>query len=206
MRLIASTPGGADTVSPVLTGKVPADDTSGVPVGTDLVITFNEDVQRGAGDIVITETGGSAFETVPVGDASVSVSGPVVTIVPDGALAHGTAYHVEIAAGAIKDLSNNDFSGISGSAGWNFTTAAAPGGGPIVVPNFSFEEADIGGQKVQIPIGWSRDGANGGMADRAESTEGRQHVWANGPSAGGPITFHITLDEVIPLATVFMIR
>lgn len=125
------------------------------------------------------------------------MGGVMVTINPDGTLANDTAYHVGIASGVIEDLANNDFPGLTGSTAWNFTTATAPTGGPITVSNFSFEEADIGGQQVQVPTGWSRDGANGGMADRAESTEDDQHIWANGPSAGGPTTFHITLGEEI---------
>ncbi|MGB1130707.1 MAG: Ig-like domain-containing protein, partial [Haloferula sp.] len=186
-----------DTTDPDLSSLSPADNATGVSVSTDLVITFNEDVQKGTGDIVITETGGSTFETIPVGDARVAVSGAVVTIDPDGTFDHDTAYHVELASGVIEDLANNDFPGISGSTSWNFTTAGAPTGGAVTVPNFSFEEADIGGQTTGIPTGWSRDGPSGGMADRAQSTEGDQHIWANGPSANGPTTFHITLNETI---------
>ena len=61
----------------------PEDDETGVAVETDLTITFDEDVQKGAGNIVITETGGSAFDTIPVTDARVSVVGAVVTIYKD---------------------------------------------------------------------------------------------------------------------------
>ncbi|MDG1069972.1 MAG: Ig-like domain-containing protein [Akkermansiaceae bacterium] len=186
-----------DVTDPDISSLSPTDDATGVAVSADFVITFDEDVQKGSGDIVITETGGSIFETIPVGDVRVSVSGAMVTINPDGTLANDTAYHVGIASGVIEDLANNDFPGLTGSTAWNFTTATAPTGGPITVSNFSFEEADIGGQQVQVPTGWSRDGANGGMADRAESTEDDQHIWANGPSAGGPTTFHITLGEEI---------
>ena len=192
-----------DTTDPDVSSLNPADNNTSVAVSTDLVITFNEDVQKGTGNIIITQTGGSTFETIPVGDARVSVSGAVVTISPTATFSNSTPYHVELASSVIKDLANNDFSGITGSTAWNFTTAAAPTGGPTTVPNFGFENPDMSSQTTGVPTGWSRDGANGGMADRAASTEGDQHIWANGPSAAGPTTFHITLGEVITEGTIY---
>jgi len=118
--------GGSDETPPDIIGRIPADDASGVPVDTDIEATFDEDVRKGSGNIVITQTGGSPFETIPVGDPRVTVSGAVVTINPDGTLAYDTGYHVEVAAGAFKDLADLEFPGISGSTAWNFTTAAAP--------------------------------------------------------------------------------
>ena len=73
----------------------------------------------------------------------------------------------------------------------------------VVVPNASFEDPDITGQTTGIPTGWSRDGANGGMADRVQSTDGDQHIWANGPGAAGPVTFYITLAEPITVGTTY---
>ena len=73
----------------------------------------------------------------------------------------------------------------------------------VVVPNASFEDADISSQVVAVPTGWSRDGANGGMADRVQSTLGDQHIWANGSGAGGPTTFYITLTEAITAGTTY---
>jgi len=170
-----------DTTDPGLSSLSPADDATAVSVGTDLVITLNEDVQKGTGNIVITETGGSTFETIPVGDARVSVSGAVVTIDPDGTLAHDTAYHVELASGAIEDLANNDFPGLSGSTAWNFTTVPAPTGGPITMANHSFD--DDGNISVQTPTGWTSVNTNLGArpgVGGVSPTDGTHQLWLNG--------------------------
>ena len=82
-------------------------------------------------------------------------------------------------------------------------TATPAHAASVVVPNFSFENPDIASQTTDIPTGWSRDGANGGMADRVESTLGDQHIWANGPGAAGPTTFYITLAEPITVGTTY---
>ncbi len=170
-----------DTTDPDVSSLNPADNNTGVAVGTDLVITFDEDVQKGTGNIVITETGGSTFETIPVGDARVSVSGAVVTISPTGTFSHSTPYHVEFASGVIKDLANNDFSGISGSTAWNFTTTAAPTGGPTTVNNFSFD--DDGTLTTTTPTGWTSVNTSLGTRTNVSSvvpTNGTHQLWLNG--------------------------
>ena len=92
--------------------------------GVNLVASFNEPIQASTGNIVITKSpSGPAFATIPVTDPQVSISGSTLTINPTANLALGTTYYVEIAPGAIQDVSGNDFSGISGTSLWAFTTA-----------------------------------------------------------------------------------
>ncbi|GAA5476677.1 Ig-like domain-containing protein [Haloferula helveola] len=113
------------TTEPVISELSPADDATGVAAGANLVLTFNEAVQKGSGgDIVIKENGGAVFETIPVTDARVAVSGSTVTVNPTGTFALGTGYHVQVADGAIEDLGGNPWSGISSAdtTTWNFTT------------------------------------------------------------------------------------
>ena len=117
----------ADVTAPLLslTPFAPADGSIGVTAGTNLVTTFNENVAKGTGNIMIVETGVGTFEFIPVTSGQVSVSGAVVTINPSGTLDSGTAYHVLVDPTAITDTSGNSFVGISGSTTWNFATVGA---------------------------------------------------------------------------------
>jgi predicted extracellular nuclease len=125
--VVSSTPF-ADTTPPALLSSSPADEAANVSTGSDIVLTFDENVQLGAGDIVISNGAGDT-RTITVGgpadpDGTVSVVGHTVTINPTAELAAGSTYHVTIASGAIEDASGNDFAGIV-AGGLDFTTAAA---------------------------------------------------------------------------------
>jgi len=114
-----------DTTAPILTSTSPADNSAGIDVGANLVLNFNEAVQVGAGNIIIYNGNGTIAKTISVTDASqVSFSGSSVIINPTTDLAAGSSYYVNISAGAIKDLSGNIFTGISGSTAYNFSTSS----------------------------------------------------------------------------------
>ncbi len=104
----------------------PADDSTGVAVLTDLVISFDENVQKGTGNITIhLASDNYVVQTIDVTSAAVTVSGADVTINPPSDLAASTAYYVNIPSGAIEDLSGNDYAGIADATTWNFTTGAS---------------------------------------------------------------------------------
>jgi methionine-rich copper-binding protein CopC len=111
-----------DFTAPTVSTLTPADDVNGVALGPNLVITFNESVQKGTGKLLVRRADGSAVETIDVASGPVSIVGAVVTIDPTITLAGTTGYYVEVAAGTFKDLAGNSFAGISGATAWNFTT------------------------------------------------------------------------------------
>src|SRR5262245_30367604 len=81
----------SDTTPPTLLSSTTADEATGVSTGADIVLTFDESVQLGAGDIVISDGAGDT-RTITVGgaidpDGTVSVSGNTVTIDPTADLA-----------------------------------------------------------------------------------------------------------------------
>jgi len=177
-----------DATAPSLTTLSPGNGDTGVSSATNLVITFNEDVQEGSGNLVIKESGGTPFETIPFGvsDARISISGAAVTIDPTGVLALSTGYYVEIDSGAIKDLANNDYTGFTGNATWAFTTG--DGLGPITLQNPSFEDGTWGTSTATHdaanPVGWSSNaGANfqpRGSISTLTPTDGFSQAWMNG--------------------------
>ncbi len=117
--------GGADVTPPTVTTLTPADDAINVSVGTTLNINFSEAVVKGIGNIVVKRlSDNSIVQTIDVTTAAVSVAGNAATITINTLLL-STGYYVEIAAGAFKDLANNNFAGITGNTTWNFATGTA---------------------------------------------------------------------------------
>ena len=117
----------AENVPPMLVSSVPADNALGV-TGSRVLLTFDEPVKAGDGNIILTGTGGDV-RTLAVGDITqVTISGNTVDINPSADLLPGTAYNVQMASGVIVDLAGNPFAGLIGPDALNFTTATSGGG------------------------------------------------------------------------------
>jgi len=104
----------------------PADESTAVAISTNVVATFSENIQRGAGSIVLKKSDGTTVATYGQSSSEVTVSGSALTINPASDLAYATGYRVEFAPGAIQDLAGNNY---VGTTSYNFTTAVAQGGG-----------------------------------------------------------------------------
>ncbi|MBS0300434.1 MAG: Ig-like domain-containing protein [Proteobacteria bacterium] len=117
--------------NPLLISSSPTDDASGVAVGDNVVLSFNEEVKPASGNIVISN--GSDTRTISINDSSqVTFSdskfgGNQITINPTADLIPNTAYHIEIDASAITDTAGNHYAGISDDTTLNFTTADSTG-------------------------------------------------------------------------------
>ena len=110
----------ADVAAPVLVAQVPAAGATGVSKAANIVLTFNEPMAAGTGDIVLTPAavGGTAV-TLAANGARVTVSGTTVTIDPAADLEPTQTtetYTVTAAAGALTDAAGNAWAGLSGSA------------------------------------------------------------------------------------------
>ena len=78
-----------DTTGPVLTAATPADNATEVAAGNNIVLTFDEAVAAGTGNIVISNGAGDT-RTIAISDTSqVTISGNTVTINPTADLAAG---------------------------------------------------------------------------------------------------------------------
>ena len=120
-----------DTTAPTMTPTTPADDSTGVAISTNLVLTFNENITPVTGkDIKICSgtpcTGARVTQTFDSAAATVTVSGSTVTINPAD-LSNSTTYYVSIDSGAFTDTAGNDYGGLTAGSTWNFTTVAAGG-------------------------------------------------------------------------------
>lgn len=113
----------ADTTAPTITTFDPVDNASNVPVNKDIVLTFDENIAKGTGNIVIKDNTGAAIETYDVATSTnLTIKDSVLTINPTDSLNPNTAYTVELAAGSIKDINGNPF---AGTTTYNFTTGTA---------------------------------------------------------------------------------
>ena len=93
-------------------------------IGTNLHLKFDEDIQKGTGNIVIRRTSdNSMVETINVGNASVVIeNGNTLHFEPTINLDSDEDYYVELDAGAIEDTSGNPFGGFSGPGTFDFST------------------------------------------------------------------------------------
>ena len=113
---------GADVTPPTVASFSPADEALSVAVGSDVVVTFNEAIQRGTGNIVLKTSAGVTVATYDAAtSANLTISGSTLTLNPTADLAASTAYKVEFAAGSVKDVAGNAY---AGTTTYNFTTAA----------------------------------------------------------------------------------
>ncbi|NES07334.1 MAG: hypothetical protein F6K22_33795, partial [Okeania sp. SIO2F4] len=152
-----------DTTPPTAINFTPADNTTDIAIGADLVIEFDENVQKGTGNIVIKQlSDNSTVETIDVTSGQVTISNNTLTINPTADLAEGTEYYVEIDSGAIEDTAGNDYAGMSDVTTWNFTTVSNNNNSEPV-------EFDFNGDS-KADILWRND------------TTGDNQIWATNPT------------------------
>ena len=113
----------ADTTAPTVSTFTPADGTTGVAVGNNIVLTFSEAIARGTGTITV-RSGSATGAIVESFDAAtsnrISISGSTLTIDPTNNLAGNTRYFVVFSSGNVRDLAGNAYAGTST---YDFTTA-----------------------------------------------------------------------------------
>lgn len=99
-----------DTEAPVLLGSSPADGSNTASAKGSFILTFNERVKAGTGDITLN---GTTLD---------GVYGSRTVTLPYKGLEYGTDYTLNIPDGAITDMSGNAFAGID----INFSTMERP--------------------------------------------------------------------------------
>ena len=109
---------------PTVSTFTPTDGATGAAIDSNIVVTFIDTIQRGAGKIEI-HTGSATGPLVTSYDAAtsgnLSISGDKLTI-HHSDLANNSHYFVTIDAGSITDLAGNSY---AGTVAYDFTTVAA---------------------------------------------------------------------------------
>lgn len=132
-----------EAVAPTLSSSTPADGATGVAVGSNIVLTFNENILAGTGNITLYDSGDNVVEAFDV-TTDVTISGATVTLDPANDLSSLTGYYVQVAATAIDDAAGNSFAGISDKTTLNFTTA------DVVGPTLSSSSPSDGATGVAV--------------------------------------------------------
>lgn len=115
-----------DLTPPTVSTFSPADGAGSVAVGSNISLTFSENIQKGDGHIEIRQGSvtGTLLESFHVATSTrVSVSGSTLTIDPTHNLTESVNYFVVIPAGSIRDLAGNPHAGINT---YDFTANASP--------------------------------------------------------------------------------
>ncbi|RKD88256.1 Ig-like domain-containing protein [Mangrovibacterium diazotrophicum] len=115
-----------DASNPTVVSFNPVSGVEDVAVKSNLVLTFDEYIQKGEGDIVIacevdTQTIAVTSSAVQIGD-----DGRVLTIDPEDLSANET-YVVTLERGFVTDLVGNEFLGLGAGQSWTFVTAGESG-------------------------------------------------------------------------------
>lgn len=113
-----------------------------VTASSDIALTFSEAIKAGSGKITITDgitqsftgrdgsvqtriVGASDTRVIDIGSAEVSISGNTLTINPSADLKLGLDYHVVIDTGAVLDLDNTPFTGLTHTGIFHFEPVPA---------------------------------------------------------------------------------
>jgi len=121
-----TTLGGGDTLAPVVTFS-PANASTNVATNSNLTLSFNENI-RLVDNSVIDNTNVDALVELRLNNASgtlvpfdATISGNVITITPNTALANNQTYYLALLPNVIEDESNNVISSVASAS---FTTIA----------------------------------------------------------------------------------
>jgi hypothetical protein len=127
----------ADVLAPVIISTIPADDTVGAAVFSELTANFNEQILlTGHGTVTIKHLDGGSDITIPLPDSRVKVAGRTLSIDPGTNLDFDADYAVLLSADAITSTPNpqpNAFPGIDETSFWNFSTVAQDTTPPTLV-------------------------------------------------------------------------
>jgi hypothetical protein len=94
-----------------------------VALASNIIITFNQQITKGTGNITLRENsaGGTAFSTIGVTSTSVTISGGAVTIDPPANIGSATTTFVVVDAGAFIGLTTTSVNALIDN--YSFTTA-----------------------------------------------------------------------------------
>ncbi|WP_461445396.1 Ig-like domain-containing protein, partial [Maribacter sp.] len=110
-------------IPPILVNTVPVDNATQVPLDQDIILTFDEPVQRGQATLTLVEaSSGRRLSFFSLNQAEVLINGAEVTIRPMRELNPNISYHVEIDENFVQDLDGSPFSGLDDPTVFNFGT------------------------------------------------------------------------------------
>lgn len=176
-----------DVTPPQITSFSPLDNNTNVSYKSNLVLTFNEFIQKGTGSIIIRENE-EVKEIIDVSGENIVVEDNTVTI--DAANFNlGTSVNIEFASGVFEDLAGNAFGGIADATIWNFTIqSTVPLPGIVAQYNFNGNADDGSGNGYHATVeGATLTTDRFGNGNRAYAFDGSSnYIDISGYSIGNP--------------------
>ncbi len=156
-----------DDAAPLLVSASPADEGTGVSVGSSLSLIFDEGVALGDGTIELQDAAGNVVQSFSSHGSGVSVDYNKVILQPAEKLQFSSEYHLVLDAGAVTDHSGNTLTAQS----IDFTTGEQPhydllisevnsnaeGGDFFEIYNYGASTIDLGGWKMNDEKGTFSD-------------------------------------------------
>ncbi|MDA9079679.1 autotransporter domain-containing protein, partial [Gammaproteobacteria bacterium] len=131
---------------PVLIATSPQDDSTRVPIDSDIILKFNKDVDCKSGTIYIESEDNSSSFAVSLPNQIVTGCGTdIITINLPIDLEHETEYYVLIESTVFDDLVGNSYTGISNKKEFNFKT-------PIVLTDPTLKQPVIDNAKAMTHL------------------------------------------------------
>ena len=117
-----------DIVNPYVISYNPVSGVDGVATNSNLVLTFDDIVVKGEGNITITTDVEQGNQVIDVNSDAVTLDNVnrVMTINPSDFLS-GRTYQVVLDAGLVNDLAGNAYFGMPAEEAWSFTTGGNTG-------------------------------------------------------------------------------
>ena len=114
--------GVGDTTPPTAVSFSPVQAGTGVAVGSDIAITFSEEIARGSGHVLLKDGNGAVIADFDAATSTnLTLTGNQLSIHFNSPLAFGSNYSISIPSGGIKDLAGYSYAGISS---YNFSTVS----------------------------------------------------------------------------------
>ena len=162
-----------DDKRPILIATSPLDDTTRVPVDSDIILTFNKAVNCESGTINIESEDNSSSFAVSLPNEIVTGCGTeIITINLPMDLEYETEYYVLIEGTVFEDIIGNSFKGISDKKEFNFKT-------PIVLTDPTLKQPVIDNAKAMTQIATRWVDKNIDVISKRMKTSSRQGLRVN---------------------------
>lgn len=113
-----------DLIAPAVTSIVPTNGAIDVPYNTSASISYNEDIIKGTGNIIVKKSiDNSVVKSIDVNSAAVQLANNTLSFLLNDLLPN-TSYYFELPGGLVKDLDENPSITMNGNSNWAFTTGS----------------------------------------------------------------------------------
>ncbi|CAM4275891.1 Ig-like domain-containing protein [Paenibacillus tarimensis] len=190
----------AGSDGPLLLATYPANKAVHISPGSNLTLTFDEDVTKGSGAAAITLRNVATNEIVESytvatsSRVSISPTNPkVVTIDPEKNMLVNASYYVLVDEGAFVSNSGKSYAGIRNATDWSFTVAASDTTAPVVTEQYPVSGAvSYAGAYVELTFNKPVVASNGTVTFASAGDTQTVGVLSSNVQGGGTNKIRIT--------------